>query len=64
MKESIGPKKKKPYQPPALEHYGKISNFTTGGSSKKTEWSQGMSMMGVEGDWKQSMSKKKNVIKS
>ena len=60
---------KKSYIPPVLEHYGPIANYTTGGSTKKTEWMQkssssSMGMGGGGGGWSQSMSKKKNVVKS
>ena len=61
---------KKPYITPVLECFGSISNFTTGGSTKKTEWKykSGSSMMGMGsssgGTWTQNMSKKKNVVKS
>jgi hypothetical protein len=48
---------KKKYDTPVLEFYGPISNFTTGGSSKKSEWkweSGSSSMMmggGSGGEW-------------
>ncbi|MBT5707751.1 MAG: hypothetical protein HOI66_15660 [Verrucomicrobia bacterium] len=58
---------KKKYEAPTLECYGPISNFTTGGSSKKSEWkwesgsSSMMGMGGSAGEWvKTSNSKKKN----
>lgn len=73
------PRKKKPYTSPVLESYGPITNFTTGGSRRRSEWKymSGMSsssssgsssgMMGGGGgggSWTQSMSKRKNVVKS
>ena len=71
------PRKKKPYTSPVLESYGPITNFTTGGSRRRSEWkymsgsssSSGSSsgMMGGGGgggSWTQSMSKRKNVVKS
>ena len=51
---------KRPYQTPLMDCYGPISNFTTGGSSKRTEWMYNDSA----GMWSQNMSKKKNVVKS
>ena len=48
---------KRSYTPPVIECYGKISNFTTGGSGKKSEWSRMM------GKWMQDMSKKKSSVK-
>jgi hypothetical protein len=53
---------KKKYETPILECYGPISNFTTGGSSKKSEWTwESASMMMGTGEWvKTSNSKKRN----
>ncbi len=41
--------KKKPYSPPVLECYGKINNFTTGGSGMRSEfaWRRVSSGMGM-----------------
>ena len=61
---------KKSYQPPKLECFGAISNFTTGGSGKKSEykWKKVKSMgMGMGDDEYEcvhdSNSKNKNTIR-
>jgi len=54
---------KKKYQTPELECFGAISNFTTGGSGKKSEYKWKTTMMGEPECEKTSNSKSKNTIR-
>ena len=56
------------YIPPVLEFFGKVSNFTTGGSGKRSEYEwensgMGMGMMGEKECVRTSMSMMRNTVK-
>ena len=66
--QQIPAKKKKPYTTPVLEEYGSITNFTTGGSGRRSEfmWKRvrtgtGMNMMTEKQCVQTSMSMMRNT---
>jgi hypothetical protein len=52
---------KKKYRAPMLESYGNISNFTTGGSGKKSEYTLTTGMGGSEDCKQTSMNMNRNT---
>ena len=63
--ENIPSIERKRYIPPVLECYGNISNFTTGGSGKKSEYSlvkKGMGMSATEECVMNSSSRMRNTV--